>query len=51
MATSPQLIADGDYTVSNVLPADLTSVNLDGVVEKKTVLEKKKKVIIIQALN
>lgn len=50
MAISPQLIADGDYTVSNVLPADLTSLNLEkqrqvhpGVVEKKTVLEKKKK--------
>lgn len=51
---SPQPTADGNCTVSNLLPDDLTSLNLKkqsqvhpGVAEKKTVLKKKKKVIMV----
>lgn len=48
MKRSPQLISDGNCTVSNLLPADLKSLNLEKqsqvhpeVAEKKTVLKKK----------
>lgn len=58
MKRSPQLTAEENCTVSNLLPADLTSLNLEkrsqvhsGVAEKKTGLKKKKKVIIIQAFK
>lgn len=50
MESALQLIADGNCTISNLLPDDLTSLNLEkqsqvhpGVAEKKTVLKKKKK--------
>ena len=61
MESALQLIADGNCTISNLLPDDLTSLNLEkqsqvhpGVAERKTVFKKKKKeikVIILQTFK